>query len=183
LVRPVQAEALRQAARRQVVLRDPHQKDHRCLGTLLVADGSNAYVLTGNSILPGFDEVAVVMEWDGKEYRGQIEKGYEDLCLIVVPCRQRLAPLRLDEGTGRGCWWNGRLELDTAFKENMDLISNEIRDRGCGVFTLDEARLEVVLAGVNCGVHADLATWMKYWAPGVRRIRPFLEGAIPPWQE
>jgi hypothetical protein len=191
LVRPVQAEALRQAARRQVVLRDPNKKELRFLGTLLVADGSQAYVLTstgvfwslrersGVSYTDPLREGEVTVEWDGEKYLGCWVRGNNGLSLLRFPCRRTLTPLRLADASGRGCWWNGRLELDTPFQEDMELVGSGSTDLGCGVFTLDQARLQVMLGGVNCNTYT--------WPPNVGgvRIRLLLKGAIPPgvWKE
>jgi hypothetical protein len=181
LVRQVQAEVLRQAAQRQVVLYDPRVKDRRCLGTVLVAGRSRAYVLTADLGTSSFGPT-VTVEWGGKRYGGRIVQPAGTFELFVFPCWREVAPVRLADGTGRGCWWNGRLDLDARFEQDMELPVSGKSELGGGVFTLDEDRLEVMLAGVSCGTRTNMA---KDWTPAAGHLRRWLKQAIPPemWHE
>ncbi len=181
LMRPILLKAFSRARNRHIIIKHKITfegktiLDYRFFGTVIKADGKHAYILTATAIaLLGRGSV---VEWDGRTSPAHYVTRDDDsrLALLVIPSRRKLAPLPLATGRTKGYWWSDRVQLKGTFKEDMRLLGAESKDQGCGVFTLDEATLEVQLTGVNAG--ALFVNWgapSEPWAPGVGRIRKFL---------
>jgi hypothetical protein len=146
LIGTMRLTALERAAERQVIVREK-ATGHRHLATLVRADGNEAYLLT--STIATHRE-GMVAEWGGQAFSARIEceDGDTGLALLSFPCRQVIPPVPLPSGPTKGMWWNHNIDLDATFKEHMKLTGVGNEDVGCGVFSLDEASLRVMLVGV-----------------------------------
>jgi hypothetical protein len=175
LLRPLCSQALAWAAKRQVVLREKKNGCRR-RATLVSADGNKAYLLA-DTTAPCLCREGLVAEWGGQAFpvSREIEDGNTGLALMSFPCRQVIPPIPLPSGPTKGLWWNHNIDLNATFKEHMTLTGVGNEDIGCGVFSLEEASMQVVLIGVFCPetLHKDWTSTPT--VPGPDAIRRLLE--------
>lgn len=173
LLGPIRSQVLARAAELQVRVKT---KRYSHQATLVYADGNKAYLLACTIVSVSCKD-GMVAEWGGHPFpiSMEIEDGDTGLALLSFPCRQVIPPVSLPSGPTKGLWWNHHVDPNAAFKEHMRLNGVGNEDVGCGVFSLDESSLRVVLVGVFCSERLHKNWTSTPLTPGPDAIRRLLE--------